>query len=106
MGWTGSPPYFCVLTETVIDLVNERLGHWDPPPHPLEKVASTPPPAPEDERPISYVPPPTHEDKLARHIEPSELPPAPSLRRILLHVNELVFRPNERKSTTIEQRQP
>ena len=73
MGWTESPPLFCTVTETVIDLVNERLQLWDPPPHPLEKVASTPP-TPPDDRPIRYVPPPTHPTRLERHIESHEFP--------------------------------
>jgi hypothetical protein len=73
MGWTESPPYFCVLTETVIDLVNERLGHWDPPIHPLETVASTPPPPPDD-RLIHYMPVPGFEASLARHLHPREFP--------------------------------
>ena len=128
MGWTESPPYFSVLTETIIDLVNERLGHWDPPPHPLEKVASTPAPPP-DARPIHYIGPPSFPDHLARRITVNELPPprrphrrlgrrpplsysdvyvddeallgqgSPSrlnrLRRVLFHVNDLIFRPND-----------
>jgi hypothetical protein len=44
MGWCESPPYFCALTETVTDLTNECIAaHWDPRPHPLEALASTPP---------------------------------------------------------------
>mmetsp|Transcript_50704 Transcript_50704/g.122309 ORF Transcript_50704/g.122309 Transcript_50704/m.122309 type:complete len:800 (-) Transcript_50704:1111-3510(-) len=128
MGWTESPPFFCTLTETVIDLVNERLGHWDPPPHPLEKVAATPPPPPDD-RKIKYIAPATFPDSKARRITMDELPPAKRagrpphktpplaygdvyvddegllgqgtearlnrLRRVLLHINDLVFRPND-----------
>jgi hypothetical protein len=76
MGWTESPPYCCVLTETVIDLVNERLGHWDLPIHPLEKVTSTPPPPPDD-RLIHYGPVPGFDASQARHIHPSEFPKIP-----------------------------
>ena len=44
MGWCESPPYFCALTETIADLTNDRIAaHWDPPPHPLEDLASTQP---------------------------------------------------------------
>jgi hypothetical protein len=25
MGWTDSPPFFCVFTETICDLTNEEL---------------------------------------------------------------------------------
>jgi hypothetical protein len=36
MGWTFSPPYFCVYTETITDIANAPLGHPSLPPHPLE----------------------------------------------------------------------
>ena len=49
MGWTESPPYFSVLTETVCDLTNADLRknrrYGD---HPLEKIASA-----HDDRPSS-----------------------------------------------------
>ena len=37
MGWTESPPYFCMATEMIVDLAND-LTHsgWDPPMNPLE----------------------------------------------------------------------
>ena len=41
MGWAESPPFFCATTETVVDLANDWLHHWDPPKHPLEDVAAT-----------------------------------------------------------------
>ena len=43
MGWTESPPVFSAVTETIADLVNERLeqGPPMPPPHPFETLAST-----------------------------------------------------------------
>jgi hypothetical protein len=47
MGWTESPPYFTVATETVADLANQRLrNHWYPPPHRLEQQAQCQPPVP------------------------------------------------------------
>jgi hypothetical protein len=47
MGWTESPPYFTVATETVVDLANQRLrNHWKPPPHRLEALAERVPPKP------------------------------------------------------------
>ncbi|WP_317202287.1 hypothetical protein [Janthinobacterium sp.] len=41
MGWVGSPPFFCALTETSTDLANHRLNdtNWKPPPHRLSPVA-------------------------------------------------------------------
>lgn len=45
MGWTESPPWFSVLTETVADVVNQRMARgYKPPPHRLEAVADTPAP--------------------------------------------------------------
>ena len=43
MGWVESPPWFCAATETVADLANNWPHHVEPPPHPLETVANTPP---------------------------------------------------------------
>ncbi len=43
MGWCESPPHFCSFTETIVDLSNRYIEHWDPPLHPLEALASTPP---------------------------------------------------------------
>ena len=44
MGWVSSPPYFCAVTETVADLVNNWPANIQPPAHPLESVSQTPPP--------------------------------------------------------------
>ena len=46
MGWTESPPAFSAVTETIADMVNEKLeaGGAIPPLHPLEPLASTPVP--------------------------------------------------------------
>ncbi len=45
MGWSQSPPYFCSVTETIVDLANSYVGdYWNPPPHPLEELADTLPP--------------------------------------------------------------
>ena len=45
MGWVESPPYFCTATETVADLANAVPTNLTLPPHPLEHLADTPPPA-------------------------------------------------------------
>jgi hypothetical protein len=40
MGWTDSPPFFCLFTETICDLTNEELRkNVRYPEHPLEKTA-------------------------------------------------------------------
>ena len=46
MGWTESPPQFTAFTETVTDLTNRLVAEtsWDPPAHPLERLASSEPP--------------------------------------------------------------
>ena len=46
MGWTESPPAFSSVTETIADLVNEKLAASPdiPPKHHLEAAASTPAP--------------------------------------------------------------
>ena len=40
MGWVGSPPFFCALTETSTDLANRRMRdpQWTPPIHRLSSV--------------------------------------------------------------------
>jgi hypothetical protein len=44
MGWTESPPYFCLATETITDVANERIMKWrNPPQHKLEAPARSPP---------------------------------------------------------------
>ena len=46
MGWTNSPPLFCIPTETITDLANERFQASLPmalPPHRLEGYANTKP---------------------------------------------------------------
>lgn len=42
MGWVESPPYFCAATETAADVANQRMHLSYSPPHPLERIASTP----------------------------------------------------------------
>jgi hypothetical protein len=46
MGWVESPPWFCVATETVADVANQRLLRplGTVPPHRLETAANSPPP--------------------------------------------------------------
>jgi hypothetical protein len=57
MGWTESPPYFCAATETVKDLANAYFKRWDPPTHPLESLAGSPPTLPPG-RPTRTIPTP------------------------------------------------
>ena len=62
MGYVKSTPYFCIVMETIADLVNEnetRFTH----PHPLESLAATPP-VPDHE---CFVPP----SKMLRVRQPS-----------------------------------
>ena len=60
MGWVSSPPYFCAVTETVADLVNNWPANVHPPPHPMEEVSQTPPPeeseTPPEAQPIVATP--------------------------------------------------
>ena len=42
MGWTESPPWFCVFTETICDLANAEIHkNLRLPAHPLEAQAGT-----------------------------------------------------------------
>jgi hypothetical protein len=53
MGWVESPPWFTTATETGADLANLALASdYEPPPHRLDVVASTPPPPPEPTLPL------------------------------------------------------
>ena len=45
MGWMDSVPWFCTPTETVADIANSTPTNVHMPPHPLEQLADTPPPA-------------------------------------------------------------
>ena len=46
MGWVASAPYFCAATKTIADLANQAYQDASQaPPHRLEAVAETPPPA-------------------------------------------------------------
>jgi hypothetical protein len=36
MGWSNSPPYFCVYTETITDIANASLASSALPPHPFK----------------------------------------------------------------------
>lgn len=42
MGWTNSPPTFCGLTETLCDLMNQRLHSTNTQPHRLESLIEAP----------------------------------------------------------------
>ena len=39
MGWIESPPYFCMVMETVTDLSNQPAGELASHPHPFDGVA-------------------------------------------------------------------
>ena len=46
MGWVLSPPVFCALAETVMDIVNKEMAtRVQPPLHPQEASAATPTPS-------------------------------------------------------------
>ena len=81
MGWTESPPQFTAFTETIADLVNRwTVDHtWDPPPHPMENLASSAPTQPPD-RSVVTAPPPTHTrpiQRLTNHDILAAIPPTP-----------------------------
>ena len=59
MGWVGSPPFFCALTETSTDLANRRLAdkRWHPEVHRLSAVAD----AATNFKPVSRRPPAAHQ---------------------------------------------
>lgn len=124
MGWTESPPWFCAATETIADLGNTYCGtSWDPPVHPLEALAATTPPIEGhtiNEPPVPVVPVPQTQVRLPPR--PRCRRPAPRqpclhvdvfvddeivavqggparlrrVRRQLMHINDMVFRPNDR----------
>ena len=56
MGWVGSPPFFCALTETATDLANKRLRDrsWSPATHRLSSIAD----AATNFKPVTRRPPP------------------------------------------------
>jgi hypothetical protein len=124
MGWTESPPWFCAATETIVDLANSYCGtRWDPPQHPLERLASSAPAEEPSDRHVITVPAPSVSH--TNLIPP--LPPRPyrprqhssplvhadvfvddeilvaqgshqrlnRVRRQLMHLNDRVMRPND-----------
>jgi hypothetical protein len=148
MGWTDSPPHFSSATETITDLANRWMPHWNPPMHPLEPQAAAQPESlsprvvftgPVIQPPITCLPqppaslelgqgrtvpaPPTTYNILrrrtrapAQHADvyvddellvaqgcPKELA---RLRRVLMHINDLVFRPNDQGDTHTGRREP
>ena len=42
MGWVESVPYFCTVTETIVDLANGLPANKWLPPHPMEELVNTP----------------------------------------------------------------
>ena len=119
MGWTESPPFFCSVTETIVDVANTLFAHWAPPSHPLEALAATTPSDGEAPYHLPHQPlsTPARVHSLPRHRQP--LPPGHALayadvfvddeialgqgssarlhrlRNILLHVNDDILRPND-----------
>ena len=135
MGWTESPPYFCSVTESLVDLINSyAYTAWAPPPHPLEHTASTPSPV---DQPLTVsAPPPTH-TPVPRNHTTIELPCIPGMarrnkplkyadvyvddeilvaqgnapdlnrfRRQALHINDRIFRPNDLHDNPTSRREP
>ena len=107
MGWTESPPAFSAVTETIADLVNEKLetGGAIPPIHPLETLASTPVPIAEPEAtdhfrvqdtgplrpPLAYVD--VYVDDFVKLAQGWSN--ALRVRRNTFHIIDQVFRPND-----------
>ena len=62
MGWTESPPQFTAFTETIANLANQLTvtSSWDPPPHPMEQLASSTPPPPPPVPTTNASPLPSH----------------------------------------------
>ena len=134
MGWTESPPYFCSATKTIADLAND-LAHstWSPPPHPLEVAAATAPeadtaltltaPAPPPSqhalhrpvsvptahrarrrrRPLRYADVFVDDEILVAQGGPASLN---AFCRKLLHLNDRVFRPNDKADDLSIRREP
>ena len=115
MGWSESPPYFCMLTETVTDLSNQYAAStYNAPTHHLESLASSPQDPPPDDRPIYTESHPASSSLPHHHAgladfdvfiddtiglaqgSPERLR---RLRRNFLHINDLVFRPNDSSDT-------
>jgi len=119
MGWSESPPFFCALTETIVDIANQLFPFWAPPSHPLEALAATIPANDEAPHhlPLQALSSPSRVTTLPARRQ-SPLPSQPlayadvyvddeivlgqgssarlhRLRNILLHVNDAVFRPND-----------
>lgn len=129
MGWTESPPFFCTVTETIVDIANQLFSYWAPPSHPLEALAAT---IPLDEAmhhlPYMALTTPTRVHGLPTHRHPmppgqplayadvfvddeialGQGPPARlhRLRNILLHVNDAVLRPNDPSDTCTRRLEP
>ena len=117
MGWTESPPYFCVATETITDLANACAGSaWAPSRHPLEGIAATEPSPPEDGRPHHTLAGLGPEEEATPHEQSSESGPLAyfdvfiddtigvaqgdrsrleRVRRQFLYCHDTVFRPND-----------
>lgn len=116
MGWTESPPYFTVATETVADLANQRLrNHWKPPPHRLENLADSRPTkvleasgqcnGPGTTALPNTIPPRRHRSKPLASVDvfvddfigmcQGPKPTRKLVRRVMLHSLDKVFRPLE-----------
>jgi hypothetical protein len=83
MGWTESPPYFTVATETVADITNQRLrNQWQPLPHRLEKFADVAPAVP--------LPPSQQRDGPTAVPRPTTIPQRHHLQRPIANVDVFV----------------
>ena len=123
MGWTESPPYFCGVTETIMDITEAaKNSNWSPPEHPLESVAASAPATDSNlTLTVPYLSTAGHDDP---HVVPTTRRRHPRrgqplyhadvyvddeilaaqgsaatlnrYKRQLLHVNDHVFRPNDK----------
>ena len=135
MGWMESPPYFCTILETIVDLAN-LYSHstWDPPSHPLEVPSATAapwdghltitvlPPDPQvDRQPKTVVMlrPPTQLQQRALDLRYTDVNiddailvaqgPAPALNKFryqMFQIHDHVFRPNDGQDDPSIRRKP
>ena len=118
MGWMDSVPYFCSATETVADIANSTPTNVHLPPHPLEQLANTSPPArPASTSPVIPAPPvlrPFHKpsrftdifiDDYISGIQGNADQRQQHMRR-LLHAIDQVFRPVDDKDPEIRNHVP
>ena len=112
MGWRESPPNFCALTESIVDVALASFStDWKPPRHPMEKLAITAPPPPPDKRVVhthttlSTDTPSSNVTDEVRHLDvfvddllmfaQGSHATLDLLRRQLFHVTDSFLRPND-----------